>query len=118
MVVDECGVLQSDSLIYPFIAVSIVIKGLPHKVALLDALGLLRVLLPVATSYQCLRHSLRVVPSMHIEEEFFLLLLGCHPIGILLQHLVRSRTYLWLTNLFQSDLLKLNDRLLRPLHLR
>jgi len=118
MVVDECGVLQSDSFIYPFIAVSIIVEGLPDKVTLLDALGLLRVLLPVATSYQCLRHSLRVVTSMHIEEEFFLLLLGCHPIGILLQNLVGSRTYLWLPNLFQSDLLKLNDRLLWPLHLR
>ena len=93
MVVDECGVLQSDSLIYPFIAVSIIVEGLPDKVTLLDALGLQRVLLPVPTSYQCLRDSLRVVPSMHIEEEFFLLLLCCHPIFILLQHLVRSRTY-------------------------
>ena len=117
MVVDEWGVLYSDSLIYSFVAVSIVIEGLPHKVTLLNALGLLRVLLPVSTSNQCLRHSLRVVPSMDIEEELFLFLLGYHVIGVLLQHLFSSRTNLWLFDLFQSDLLKLNDRVLRPLHL-
>lgn len=93
MVVDECGVLQSDSLIYPFIAVGSIVEGLPHKVALLDAIGLLRVLLPVPTSYQCLRHSLRVVTSMNIEEECFLLLLCYHVIRILLLHLIDSRTY-------------------------
>jgi hypothetical protein len=100
MIVDEWGVLDSDSLIYSFVAVSIVIEGLPHEVTLLYALSLLRVLLPVTTSDQCLRHSLRVVPSMDIEEELFLFLLGYHVIGVLLQHLVVSRTYLWFFDLF------------------
>jgi hypothetical protein len=117
MVVDKWGVLDSDSLIYSFVAVSIIIEGLPHKVTFLNALCLLRILLPVSTSDQCLRHSLRVVSSMDIEEELFLFLLGYHVIGILLQHLAVSRTYLWSFNLFQSDLLKLNDRVLWPLHL-
>ena len=93
MVVDEWGVLESDSLIYSFVAVCIVIERFPHKVTLLNALGLLRLLLPVTPSDQCLRHSLRVVSSMDIEEELFLFFLGHHVIGILLQHLFVSRTY-------------------------
>ena len=67
MVVDEWGVLDSNSLIYSFVAVCIVIERLPHKVTLLNALRLLRELLPVTTSDQSLGHSLRVVSSMDIE---------------------------------------------------
>lgn len=54
MVVDEWGLLNSDSLIYSFVAVCIIIEGLPHEVTLFNALGLLRVLLPVTSSEQCL----------------------------------------------------------------
>ena len=93
MVVDEWGLLDSNSLIYSFVAICIIIERLPHKVTFLNALRLLRELLPVTTSDQSLRHSLRVVSSMDIEEELFLFLLGYHVIGILLQHLLVSRTY-------------------------